>query len=98
MAIQDTVQDNEKIDLAMPCPSLYSSNTYSGRIASQESVLAAILKQPTELECLKMSCVVRTSNFCPVMSRLLSECRRLWNPNRCPGISFTPALIAAGRR
>src|ERR1700693_5050862 len=41
-----------------------------------------------------MSCVVRTSDFCPVMSRLLSECRRLWNPNRCPGLRLTPALIA----
>jgi hypothetical protein len=31
-------------------------------------------------------------------SQLASPCRKLWKPNRCPFLSFTPAAIAAGRR
>ena len=37
--------------------------------------------------------------FVPALTKNVARlCRRLWNPNRRPGSSITPALIAAGRR
>src|SRR5215469_16443811 len=49
------------------------------------------------LECRRRLCTVLTSE--PLLtSQLANPWRKLWKPNRCPGLIFTPAASAAGRR